>query len=75
MAIRAGRHSVILLASPVEAQPVMAHPKPQCEQIGELSPGWLDVLFAAALELKHVASAVPEPQVACDMAKRPDSIN
>jgi hypothetical protein len=74
-AMKAGRQIVILLALPVAAQPVMAHAKSQCGQIGELSPEWLDVSVAATLELKHVVSARAGPQVAGDMARRPDSTN
>jgi hypothetical protein len=74
-ATRAGRQIGILLGSPVAAGPLMAHPKPQCGQMGELSPGWPDASFGATLELKQVACARGEPQVAGDMARRPDSTN
>jgi hypothetical protein len=70
-AVSAGRQIVILLASPIAAQPVMAHPKPQCGQIGELSAGWLD----AMLVLRQVAPVRPKPQLAGDTARRPDSTN
>jgi hypothetical protein len=73
-AIGIGRQ-IVLLASSAAAQPVMAHPKPQCGQIGELSPEWPDASLGATAELKHVAWARSEPQVAGAMARRPDSTN